>query len=180
MQIGIVLVAVHMRCNHNKWGMLLTRSVEEILRHVMSNVQATFHDSRKRYAMKNRCLSFKMCRFPCGPVFFLCWGGDEVLYIRCVLWGVFLSFFRHLVQLHFVSCRVAASFVLWFSWVSFRFVSTRRVSFPFVSPLRSSSRSVAFRFVPCRRVVETKKETNKEKQQTNPNSYQPLAGPMNS
>ena len=89
------------------------------------------------------------------------------------------SFFRHLVHLRFVSCRVAASFVLWFSCVSFRFVSTRRVSFPFVSPLRSSSPSLAFRFVPCRHVVEDKKETNQEKQQTNPNSYQPLAGPMN-
>ena len=153
MQIGIVLVAVHMRCNHNKWGMLLTRSVEEILRHVMSNVQATFHDSRKRYAMKNRCLSFKMCSFPCRPVlFFVLRRRWSVIHTMCVVGRIFFflsssrpiafrfvscrCFVRPLVQLgfvsfrvdasRFVSFRVAASFVLSFSCVSFRSVSTRR------------------------------------------------------
>ena len=52
--------------------------------------------------------------------------------------------------------------------VSFCFASTRCVSFPFVSPLCLFSPSVAFRFVPCRRDVETTKETNKEQNPQTP------------
>ena len=126
-----------------------------------------------------------------------------MLYIRCVLWGVFFlsssrpiafrfvssrCFVRPLVQLgfvsfrvdasRFVSFRVAASFVLSFSCVSFRFVSTRFVSFRVAASFVLSFSCVSFRSVSTRR---GEKERNKQrKKQTNPNSYQPLAGPMNS
>ena len=147
--------------------MLLTRSVEEILRHVMSNVQATFHDSRKRYAMKNRCLSFKMCRFPCAPVFF-CVEEEMKCYTYDVSCGAYF-FLSFVISSNCISFRVVSLLRSSSGSVGFRFVSCRRVAFRFLSCRRFVRPLVQLRFVSFRVDAswrKRKKQTKKNNKQT--------------
>ena len=96
--------------------------------------------------------------------------------VSCGAYFFFLSSSRP-IAFRFVSCRCFVRPLVQLGFVSFRVDASRFVSFRVAASFVLSFSCVSFRSVSTRR---GEKERNKQrKKQTNPNSYQPLAGPMN-